>query len=377
MAMKPVLFLEVDLPELLPFSRFRSIFSFRDGIYSSFERARLTYPDREFVYFHADPERERLLAGVEGLDSYRSLADRYGWPSVDTIEEKFGENLDQIFDLHSPRRFPAINGFIDVLTPANVPVLDLLNRIPKRLTADLEWWLNVEANRLMRRKDLRNGGVQIVGDPLQLFVHESARVLPGSIFDTSNGPIVIDQGAKISPFSYLEGPLYVGPNARIDDARLTGGCILGAQVRAGGEIENSIFDAFSNKHHEGFVGHSVLGRWVNLGALSTTSDLKNNYGPVRLQIDGHPVDTHTIKFGSLIGDCVKTAIGTMLNTGTVLDAGSNVFGGSPAKYLPPLSWGLAGNRYEAQRFVSDCEKIFARRDQKPPEQLGDLVRLCS
>ncbi len=373
---KPVLFLEVDLPELLPFSRFRSIFSLRDGIYNTFERARLTYPDRDFVYFHTNPERERLLSGVSGCFAYRALAESNGWPAVERIEEKFGEKLSEIFDLHRPQRFPAIPGFADVLTPANIPVLDLLNRIPTRLTADLEWWLNQESNRLSRRKELVSRGVHIVGDPLQLFVHESAKILPGSVFDTREGPIVIDQGVQLSPFSYLEGPLYAGPGARLDDVRLTGGCVLGPGARVGGEIENSIFDAFSNKHHEGFVGHSILGSWVNLGALSTTSDLKNNYGPVRLQIDGQPLETGTIKFGSLIGDCVKTAIGTMLNTGTVLDAGSNVFGGSPPKYLPPLAWGLAGDRYDARRFVADCEKIFARRERTPPGELERLVELC-
>ena len=241
----------------------------------------------------------------------------------------------------------------------------------------------------------------IVGDPLQLFIHESAKILPGSVFDTRGGPIIIDRDVQISPFCYFEGPVYAGPGARLDNLRLTGGSVLGPGVRAGGEIENSIFDAFSNKHHEGFVGHSILGRWVNLGALTTTSDLKNNYGGVRLQIDNaypiapdlvplaaaggpgpdattHPalLDTGTIKFGSLIGDCVKTAIGTLLNTGTVLDAGSNVFGGSPPKYLPPLAWGLEGRSYDRERFLADCAKIFARREQTPPDALPELTRLC-
>ena len=89
------------------------------------------------------------------------------------------------------------------------------------------------------------------------------------------------------------------------------------------------------------------------------------------------VDTGTIKFGSLIGDCVKTAIGTMLNTGTVLDAGSNVFGGSPPRYLAPLRWGVAGQAYESDRFLADCAKIFARRKQTPPDELRDLIGLIN
>jgi glucose-1-phosphate thymidylyltransferase len=295
---------------------------------------------------------------------------------------------------------PEIEGFAAVITPRQLPVLQILQRVAERLEADLEWWLNAKDTRLKQRRDFRAAGVEIVGDPLQLYVHRSATLLPGVVCDTRNGPIILDREAQVSPFSYLEGPLYAGPGARLDNVRLTGGCVLGRAVRVGGEIENSIFDACSNKHHEGFVGHSVLGRWVNLGALTTTSDLKNNYGPVRLQIDdaypltpsaeqdasrpgaAHPdprpliIDTGAIKFGSLVGDCVKTAIGTLLNTGTILDAGSNVFGGSPPKYLPPLSWGPAGERYESERFAADCEKIFARRAEEPARELRELVRMC-
>ena len=394
---KAILLAEIDLPQYRPFTRFRSWFSFRDGIYSTLERARFTYPDREFYYYHPHPERERLISALEGVQSWRdAVADSDG-----ALEDLDPETIEECLR-DDPEFIPEVKGVADVLTPHLVPVLELLERIPERLEADLEFWLNERGQRLKQVSDFRAAGIQIIGDPLQLYAHRSVELLAGSVFDTRGGPIVLDAGVRVSPFSFIEGPVYVGPGARLDDVRLTGGCVLGESVRAGGEIENSIFDSFSNKHHEGFVGHSILGRWVNLGALTTTSDLKNNYGPVRLQIDNaYPqtpptaephaapgayapamrdtgpavVDTGTIKFGSLIGDCVKTAIGTMLNTGTVLDAGSNVFGGMPPKYLPPLAWGLQGRRYETARFIADCEKIFARREQQPATQLTELIAL--
>ena len=190
------------------------------------------------------------------------------------------------------------------------------------------------------------------------------------MIDTSEGPVIIDKGAKISRLSYLAGPVYVGENARIDSAHLVGPVVIGRECRIGGEVECSIFNDYSNKHHEGFIGHSIVGEWVNLGALTTTSDLKNNYGQIRLESAApwcgrpelHRYDTGEIKFGSVISEFVKTAIGTMINTGSVLDIGSNVFGDRPAKYLPAFSWGAASESlYDPDRFISDAQTIAARR----------------
>lgn len=215
---------------------------------------------------------------------------------------------------------------------------------------------------------------QMIGPSDALHIHATATIHPGVIFNTEDGPIVVDAGAKISPFSYLSGPLYVGPRAQLDHLKISNS-IVGEGCRLGGEIESSIFGDFTNKHHEGFVGHSLIGNWVNLGALTTTSDLKNNYGKIRLHLPGAVVETGRIKFGSILGDCVKTAIGTMLNTGSVVDAGSSVFGGRPPAYLGPLSWGLTGQTYDLDRFLKDCETIFARRQQTVPAAMRRMVEL--
>ena len=134
-------------------------------------------------------------------------------------------------------------------------------------------------------------------------------------------------------------------------------------------IESSFFSDFSNKHHEGFVGHSRVGSWTNLGALTTTSDLKNNYGTVRLSFKNESVSTETVKFGSIIGDYVKTGIGTMLNTGAILDAGAMLFEGRPAmKYYPPFFWGGAEvQRYKWEKFMADIAVVMKRRNKEPDE----------
>ena len=150
------------------------------------------------------------------------------------------------------------------------------------------------------------------------------------------------------------------PHTRIplEDSR-----IIGQACRIGGEVGNSIFENFANKHHEGFVGHSHIGSWVNMGAMSTTSDLKNNYGIVKVKYQSKQISTDTIKFGSIIGDFSKIAIGVMLNTGTIVDIGSNVTKGRVNGYIPPFSWAESSEKYRLDHFIQDTKKIMARRNQ--------------
>lgn len=164
--------------------------------------------------------------------------------------------------------------------------------------------------------------------------------------------------------------------------KISGGCICGHETRLGGEIVNSIINDFSNKHHEGYIGHSLLESWVNIGAMVTTSDLKNNYRTVKIEIPNefYPIgeiqliklSTSRLKFGSIIGDYVKVSIGTMMNTGSVFDFGCNIFDGT-LKYMPPLSWGKNGSKYDKNRFLSYCITFFNRRNQTPPHELSNII----
>jgi UDP-N-acetylglucosamine diphosphorylase / glucose-1-phosphate thymidylyltransferase / UDP-N-acetylgalactosamine diphosphorylase / glucosamine-1-phosphate N-acetyltransferase / galactosamine-1-phosphate N-acetyltransferase len=182
------------------------------------------------------------------------------------------------------------------------------------------------------------------------------------IFDTRNGPIVLESGVEVRSGTRLEGPLWAGANTR-----LVGGAIrasaIGPWCSVSGEMATSVLLGYANKSHDGFVGHTVVGRWVNLGAGTTTSNLKNTYGPVRLDIDGATVETGLQFLGSLIGDHAKTAIGTLLGTGTVIGAGANVFDAVRApKFVPPFSWGGAGSeRTTLDGFLKVAERVLHRR----------------
>lgn len=184
---------------------------------------------------------------------------------------------------------------------------------------------------------------------------------PGVVLDTRHGPIRLEDGVEVRPFTHLAGPAWVGPGSV-----LLGGPFeavsIGPVCKVHGEVEETVVLGHSNKAHDGFLGHAYLGRWVNLGALTTNSDLKNNYGTVRVWTPGGETDTGQRKVGSFLGDHVKTAIGTMLNTGTLIEAGSNIFGGMPPKYVPPFSWGDPDTAHGVDRFLETAEVVMGRRD---------------
>jgi UDP-N-acetylglucosamine diphosphorylase / glucose-1-phosphate thymidylyltransferase / UDP-N-acetylgalactosamine diphosphorylase / glucosamine-1-phosphate N-acetyltransferase / galactosamine-1-phosphate N-acetyltransferase len=229
-------------------------------------------------------------------------------------------------------------------------VWSLMSRNPDRLGRDLA---GIEASPLPQAVARRGEHPVSLGRGVEM--------APGTILDTRHGPIRLDDGVVVNPFTHLVGPAWVGPGTSLLGGAFTA-VSIGRRCKVRGEMEASVVLGYSNKAHDGFLGHAYVGMWVNLGALTTNSDLKNNYGPVRIWTPAGDVDTGETKVGCFLGDHVKTAIGTMLNTGTVIEAGANVFGGMPPKYLPPFSWGDAETPYEAAPFLATARTVMGRRD---------------
>ena len=232
---------------------------------------------------------------------------------------------------------------------------DLLTALESLLPLDC-------ADFLLAPRDAVPEGSLVLGDPAHL-VCLGAKVEPGVVFDVRQGTVVIDLGAEIRNGTRLEGPTYVGPGTRVLGGFIRGS-VFGPECRVRGEIAASVFQGFANKSHYGFLGHSVVGHWVNLGAGTTTSNLKNTYGAVHLEVDGERIETGRINVGTLFGDHAKTAIGTMLATGTVVSAGANVFGTPiPPKYVPPFAWGCIGDeRMSEDGFLRVAERVLTRRN---------------
>lgn len=206
-----------------------------------------------------------------------------------------------------------------------------------------------------------------------LRLEEGACVEAGVVIDCRKGPVTVTRNALLKGPTLVEGPCYVGAECIVDSARLRAGTVLGEYCRVGGEVEASVFHAYVNKHHEGFIGHAYLGEWVNLGAMTTNSDLKNNYSEVRVVLSGEEHVTGLTKFGCIVGDHTKTAIGTLIPTGAMIGIFANILGGGLcSKNVPSFSWGES-EVYALSRLTSTAERVMARRGAAPSEAFMERV----
>ena len=196
-----------------------------------------------------------------------------------------------------------------------------------------------------------------------IYCETGVGIEPFVVFDANDGPILIRRGATIASFSRIVGPCYIGEDSQVIGDAIRA-CSIGDVCKVRGEISQTVMLGHSNKGHTGFVGSSYIGRWVNLGAGTTTSNLKNTYGSVQLWTPTGTRNTGLQFLGSLIGDHAKTGIGSMLTTGCVIGAGANIYGSEASpKYIPPFAWGNAEpyDRFESDKFVEVAERMMARR----------------
>jgi len=191
---------------------------------------------------------------------------------------------------------------------------------------------------------------------------------PGCVLDASKGPVMIGAGATIGANAVISGPCSIGPNARIRPlAQIREGTTIGAGCTIGGEVSQSIFLAQTNKGHEGFVGHSYIGKWVNLGSGTTVSNLKNTYGEVRARIGNQDVMTGRQFLGSIIGDHSKTAILTRLSAGTYVGFSTMVaLTGTAPQHIPSFTFltDAGAKPYEMDKAIEVSKRVFARRDRE-------------
>ncbi|NWF80456.1 MAG: hypothetical protein HXY37_10480 [Chloroflexi bacterium] len=218
---------------------------------------------------------------------------------------------------------------------------------------------------------------QVVVRGEHVYVAADARLDGPLVLDARDGPVFVDHGAHIEPFSFIQGPCYIGAGSLIASARIRGETSIGPVCRVGGEVEASIIQGYSNKHHDGFLGHSWLGEWVNIGAMTTNSDLKNNYGPIRVNLEGlGQLDSGLIKLGCFLADHAKLGIGLHLTGGTVIGTGSNVFGmHSVPKNVPHFTWGGEVFReYRIESMINVARTVMGRRKRQLPPAYERVLR---
>ncbi len=204
--------------------------------------------------------------------------------------------------------------------------------------------------------------------PDRIYIGENCKIAPGVVLDADDGPIIISPGTKIMPNAVVLGPAFIGENCLIKiGAKIYHDCSFGQWCKIGGEVENSIMHSYSNKQHEGFLGHSYLGEWVNLGADTNNSDLKNTYSNIKIRMEGREIDSGRMFLGVICGDHTKTGINTMFTTGTVCGvAGILVREWFLPNFIPSFSWGGAKTSpiYKVSKAIETARIVMARRGKE-------------
>ncbi|MBI3408331.1 MAG: hypothetical protein HY040_08240 [Planctomycetes bacterium] len=389
--MRLCIFEDGGVPLLEPLALTRPAFALRAGARSLFDRQSQAFPAREVgalirpeltdLFRMQHPEIAVNDRAFLKQDTVALVNARWLPPAsfdADGTHAHVGFVGSQVAYVILPngaeldRTAESIDGWLARMqaTLPNVPVAgmmvdylwDLVDANAELLKTDLGWFTRLPGKRA------GCPGAAILGPQERLVADESATIEPHVVFDTRPGPVLIDRGAVVQAFSRVEGPCYIGPETWIVGAKVRGGS-FGAHCKLGGEIEASIIQGFSNKYHDGFLGHSYVGEWVNLAAGTQTSDLRNDYGKVKMSVANQRVATGKTKVGSFIGDHSKTALGTLLNTGSSIGVFCNVLpSGSLTPTVVPsfcqVSHGQIGERMDMRSLFTTAAVVVRRRGQE-------------
>jgi UDP-N-acetylglucosamine diphosphorylase/glucosamine-1-phosphate N-acetyltransferase len=238
----------------------------------------------------------------------------------------------------------------------------------------LEWpWQFVNANLDMLHRDWKTEMAGVAGAVAEgshlvnsdgIHIGWGTKIKPCVVIDAEDGPVWIGDNVTILPHSYIQGPAYIGSGTLIQPgATVHAGTTIGPKSKIGGEIEASIVQGFSNKQHDGFLGHSYIGSWVNIAADCINSDLKNTYGTVRVPINGTDVESGEMFVGMFAGDYSKAGINVSFPTGAVIGFCSSVLAARSPKFVPSFAWldGDSVEPFDEQRALPIARKVMARR----------------
>jgi len=248
--------------------------------------------------------------------------------------------------------------------------------VPARPLFDGYWDL-VEGNGLAIAEQARHfeeslpvpRGVEVRGPAANVMADIGADIEGHVTLDVRLGPIIIDRGASIESFSRIMGPCYIGPKVRIMSAQVGGGTAIFEACRIGGQVENSVILPYTNKAHHGYVGDAYIGSWVNIGAGSTFSNLKNTYGNIRLDLNGGRVDSGMLKLGPVVGDMAKLSIGALVYAGRAIGTGSHV-SGLAARNVPNFTFHDSGSGKEVELLLESVLETQRRMMERRGMALG-------
>ncbi len=374
----------------LPLAYSRPVFELRCGIYSFLERITLQYPDTKINLFCRE-YLKNLTAESHPHSINEIVSNDKGClfingrlitstPIPITGKEEIGICDDAIVYA----RLSRTNS--QHITSEKLLDKDFINELQKKVsvkTVDANLiqypWELIHINKeqitsdfktyVKDRSDLENSykGVHFIMDS-QIYIGKNTTIKPGSVLDAENGPIYIGNNIKISPNSVIEGPAFIDDDVVIKAlSRINAGSNIGKVCKVGGEISNTIIQNHTNKQHDGFLGDSYIGAWVNLGAGTVNSNLTNLYGPIKVQLFDKIIDTGQTFLGMIVGDHTKTAINTKITTGTIIGFACNILlTSTPPKFTPSFSWysDNVTRAYDITRELQVAKRMMARRNKK-------------
>ena len=339
-----------------------------------------SYPDCLVNEFPAGLEEILFINGRTLLNSETEL-------------NKLGKNQSFIInDTVVAARLSGAELTIPIETVQNGITIDLDETAIERQKVDgilVEYiWDLIQANGDQIRSDftfaIQGRGDAVIDDGTiindeNVFIDKTAKIMPHVVVDGSNGPVFIDRDVVIQPHVYVQGPVYIGPSVLIKaGAQIYSGSSIAEGCKIGGEVNNSIILPWSNKAHGGYLGSSYVGSWVNIGAGTNNSNLKNNYGAVKVTVDGEAIDTGLQFMGLIMGDHSKCGINTTFNTGTSIGINCNLYGSViHEKHIPSFTWGSAVGgytTYKLEKALSVNKIVMSRRKKSLKRNDEELLR---
>ncbi len=387
--------------QLIPLVYTKAVFELRCGLFTALGRTMRYYPNAAVTLFCrdylCDVLRERYPCRVNDLppanDTYLFLNGRallYSPIPVEGSEEigiqddtiiyarLRGENIKKV----SPETF---------LTKESVELLkDIIPVVEIQVPVIHYFWDIIKYNRSGIERDfaqfIKEGSVSgeicdgaYLINKDQIFIGKDSRIKPCSVLDAESGPIYIGDHVTIAPNTTIEGPACIGDYTVVQpNSRLRSGTNTGELCKVGGEISNTIFHSYSNKQHDGFLGDSYIGSWANIGANTVNSNLLNTYGNVRVEFNGNILNTNHMFLGMAMGDHTKTAINTMIMTGSMFGFGCNIITTAyPPKYLPSFTWysNNGMSTYTLEKALNVAKIVMKRRDKEMSQSEEQLFRM--
>jgi len=370
---------------LSPLSDLHASFELMTGAFNNIDRLINSISSNDSIQLYVRPEIEDL---IKAKYSNFEVNPEYFNPGV-YLNGNCLWYPDHITSIKNNRSYSNSNGLIAFQADVKISIGDISHYIEQQSQVSTKLdsvisisyiWdifdileqsinLDLELINISKQGDIHPSCIFINDE--NIIVNNDVKISAGVVLDASEGPIIIDSDSIVDIGSLIKGPAYIGKNTKLNPgSKIIGPVSIGPSCKVGGEVEDSVIQGFSNKQHDGFLGHSYIGEWVNLGAGTNTSDLKNNYSNIRLYTDKNNfIDTGKMFIGSIVGDFTRTAIATKLNTGTVIGVGANLFeSGFQDKYVPSFSWGRK-DRIGLNRFIESSKKAMSRRDCAMPESL--------